>query len=111
LPSSSPSNGEYYPSTAATKKKKRKITTIVIMVSPQKKGNRGDKGTSKTPPITPTGRQPEELRYVKTTTAITKKEGLLEQPMTFYPFTKDTTITPPLIMMMKQLLEEAPLFL
>jgi hypothetical protein len=93
------------------KEKKWKITMIVIMVSPRKKGNIGDKGMSKTLPITPTGRQPEELRYIKTIAAATKKEGLLEQPMIFYPFTKDTTITPPLITMMKQLLKEAPLFL
>jgi hypothetical protein len=93
------------------KKKKRKITMTVIMVSPQKKGNTGDKGISKMPTIMPTGRQPEELRYIKTIAADTKKEELLEQPMIFYPFTKDTTITPLLITMMKQLLKEAPLFL
>jgi hypothetical protein len=84
---------------------------IVIMVSPRKKGNIGDKGTSRTPPIMPIGRQPGELRYVKTIDADIRKEELLEQPMTFYPFTKDTTITPLLITMMKQLLKEAPPFL
>jgi hypothetical protein len=77
------------------KKKTQKITMIVIMVSPQKKGNIGDKGTSKKPPRMPPGCLPTEQRYVKTITAATKEEELLEQPMKFYQFTKDTTITPP----------------
>jgi hypothetical protein len=63
------------------------------------------------PPIMPIGRRLGEPKYVRTIAAVTKKEELLEQPMTFYPFMKDVTITHPLITMMKQLLEEVPLFL
>jgi hypothetical protein len=91
------------------KKKKRKITMIVIMVSPWKKGNIEDKGMSKTLSITCL---PIEQRSGKTIAVAYRKEDNKEKLMKFYPFTKDmTTITPLPIMMMKQLLEEAPLFL
>jgi hypothetical protein len=84
-----------------------KITMTVIMISPWKRGNIGDKGTSKMPPTMPTERQLGELRYEKTIAAAIKTEELLEQPMTFYPFTKDTTILS-LITMMNLLQEEVP---
>jgi hypothetical protein len=91
------------------KKKKWKITITVIMVSPRKKGSIEDKGMSKTLSTT---RLPIEQKSGKTIAVAYRKEDDKEKLMTFYPFTKDTTIRTPLpIMMMKQLLEETPLFL
>jgi hypothetical protein len=84
-------SGEYYQSTAAMKKM-RKITTIVIMVSPQKRGNTGDKGMSKTLSITCLL---IEQKSGKTIAVTSRKEDNKEKLMKFYPFTKDTTITPP----------------
>jgi hypothetical protein len=107
LPSLSPLNGKYDQLTAVMKKKWKNTMTVVI-VSPQKRGNTGDKGTSKKPPIMPIQHQPGELTYIKTIATNIEKEELLEQLMTYYPFKKDTTITPPLIIMMKPLPEEAP---
>jgi hypothetical protein len=55
---------------------------------------------------------PIEQRSEKTIAITYRKEDDKEKLMKFYPFTKDMTITTPLpIMMMKQLLEEASLFL
>jgi hypothetical protein len=91
------------------KKKKRKITMTVIIVSPQKKGSMEDKGMSKT---LSTICLPIEQQSGKTIAVAYRKEDDKEKLMKFYPFTKDMTMQTPLpIMMMKQLLEEAPLFL
>jgi hypothetical protein len=80
----------------------------VIMVSPQKRGNIGDKETNKTLPITCL---PIEQKFEKTIDTASRKEEDEERLMKFYPFMKDTTITPPLIMMMTILLKEVPPFL
>jgi hypothetical protein len=65
------------------------------------------------PPIIQTGRLPTEQRYVTTiaTTSEKDKKEEKERQMKFYPFMKKTTPRHPLITMMKQLLEEVPLFL
>jgi hypothetical protein len=65
------------------------------------------------PPIMPTECLPTEQRYVTTIAAASEKDEKeeKERQMKFYLFMKEMTPRHPLITMMKQLLEETPLFL